>query len=165
MIVPMDFELPVPLERLETFADGLDHPEGICQTLDGTIYVGGEQGQIYRIEDDGSPCELIRSGGFMLGLAADAEGRVYAVDTGLGVVWRLDPSSSERTEFTAGLAARPLVNPNWGAFGPDGAYYLSDSGGWGKGDGYLLRVPPGGEAEVFSEDSRAFPNGLAVDPA
>lgn len=161
----MDFDLPVQLERLETFADGLDHPEGICQTTDGTIYVGGEQGQIYRIEDDGRPCELIRTGGFMLGLAADAEGRVYAVDTGRGIVWRFDPASGEQFEFTSGLPGRPLVNPNWGAFGPDGSYFLSDSGSWGAGDGYLLRVPPGAAAELFSEDSRGFPNGLAVDPA
>ena len=157
-------DLPLPLDRLETFAEGLDHPEGICQTLDGTLYVGGEQGQIYRIEADGRPTELTRTGGFILGLAADGEGRIYAIDTRLARVWRFDPASGRQSEFTAGLPGRPLVNANWGAFGPDGTYYLSDSGGWGTEDGYLLRVPPGGEAELFSEQCRAFPNGLAVDP-
>lgn len=156
-------DLPLPLEELETFAEGLDHPEGICQTLDGTVYVGGEDGQIYRIEPDGTPTELTRTGGFMLGLAADGEGRIYAIDTRRGRVWRFDPASGERIEFTAGLPGRPLVNANWGAFGPDGSYYLSDSGHWGSRDGYLLRVPPRGEAELWTEASRAFPNGLAVD--
>ena len=31
----------VPLTDVETFAEGLDHAEGICVTLDGTIYCGG----------------------------------------------------------------------------------------------------------------------------
>lgn len=157
-------ELPIPLDQIETFAEGLDHPEGICATPDGTLYVGGELGQLYRIEPDGSPTELLRTGGFMLGLAADAAGRIYAVDTGNRCVWRVDPSSGERTLFAEGTAARPFANPNWGAFGPDGSYYLSDSGGWGSGDGCLWRVPPGGRAEVWSEQSSAFPNGLAVSP-
>jgi gluconolactonase len=160
---PMELDLPLPLERLETFAEGLDHPEGICQTLDGTLYVGGEAGQLYRIEPDGTPTELLRTGGFMLGLAADAAGRIYAVDTGHRCVWRIDPATGEREPFTAGLPQRPFANPNWGAFGPDGAYYLSDSGGWGASDGCLWRVPPGGGAEVWSEASRAFPNGLVVN--
>lgn len=157
-------DLPIPLDQIETFAEGLDHPEGICATADGTLYVGGELGQLYRIEPDGSPAELLRTGGFMLGLAADAAGRIYAVDTGNRCVWRIDPASGERTRFTDGTPERPFVNPNWGAFGPDGSYYLSDSGGWGDGDGCLWRVPPGGRAEVWSEQSRAFPNGLAVSP-
>ncbi len=160
----MSLDLPLPLDRVETFAEGLDHPEGICQTPDGTLYVGGELGQLYRIEANGTPTELLRTDGFMLGLAADAAGLIYAVDTGNRCVWRIDPASRERDVFAAGAPGRPFVNPNWGAFGPDGNYYLSDSGGWGAGDGCLWRVPPGGEAEIWSEQSRAFPNGLAVDP-
>lgn len=159
----MEFELPLPIEALETFAEGLDHPEGICETLDGTIYVGGEAGQLYRIERDGSPTELLRTNGFMLGLAADAAGRIYAVDVGSRCVWRFDPSSGECVEFTAGSTDRPLTAPNWGAFGPDATFYLSDSGGWGAGDGCLWRVPAGGAAEIWSEESSAFPNGLAVN--
>jgi sugar lactone lactonase YvrE len=157
-------ELPIPLQQVETFAAGLDHPEGICATLDGTLYVGGELGQLYRIEADGSPTELLRTGGFLLGLAADGAGRIYAIDTGKRCVWRVEPASGERELFTDGSAERPFVNPNWGAFGPDGSYYLSDSGSWGGADGCLWRVPPGGRAEVWSEQSRAFPNGLAVSP-
>ena len=61
----------VPLESLETFAHGLDHPEGICATPDGRLYVGGEGGQLYRVEDDGGITEIASTGGFMLGLAAD----------------------------------------------------------------------------------------------
>src|SRR5207244_8545119 len=61
----------VGLEQMETFAVGLDHAEGICLAPDGHLYVGGEAGQLYRIEADDSVTELLSTGGFMLGLAAD----------------------------------------------------------------------------------------------
>jgi hypothetical protein len=32
----------------------------------------------------------------MLGLAADAAGLIYAVDTGNHCVWRIDPATAER---------------------------------------------------------------------
>src|SRR4051812_22966305 len=123
----MQLRTPLDLEQLETFAEGLDHAEGICQTLDGTIYVGGEAGQIYRIEADGSPTEILRTDGFVLGLAADGAGRLYAADTVHGCVWRIDPVSLEREVFTNGSPERRIAVPNWGAFGPDGSYYVSDS--------------------------------------
>jgi len=151
------------LESLEVLARGLDHPEGICETLDGRLYVGGEAGQLYEIAPDGGVRELLRTHGFMLGLAADAAGRLYAADAGHHCVWRIDPDGGGRELFTAGAPERPLRTPNWGAFGPDGSYYLSDSGRMGAADGCLLRVPPGGEAEVWSEECVAYPNGLAVD--
>ena len=49
----------VLLESLETFAFGLDHPEGACLAPDGRLYVGGEAGQVYRIEGDDSVTELL----------------------------------------------------------------------------------------------------------
>jgi gluconolactonase len=160
----MQLSTPLALEQLETFAEGLDHAEGICQTIDGTIYVGGEAGQIYRIEDDGSPTEVMRTDGFLLGLAADGAGRLYAADTVHRCVWRIDPVSLEHDVFTDGSRDRRLRIPNWGAFGPDGSYYLSDSGTWGGGDGLLWRVPRRGAAEVWSTATPHFPNGLAVTP-
>ncbi|MFL5953301.1 MAG: SMP-30/gluconolactonase/LRE family protein [Gaiellaceae bacterium] len=152
----------VPLESLETFAHGLDHPEGICTTPDGQLYVGGEAGQVYRVSDDGSFTEILSTGGFMLGLAADADGRIYAIDNVAKCVWRIDPTAGTKEEWASGPPGRPFATPNWGAFDADGNYYLSDSGGWGEADGCLWRIPAGGAPEVWSEESANFPNGLAV---
>jgi gluconolactonase len=155
-------EAAVPLESLETFAHGIDHPEGICVTPDGTVYVGGEAGQIYRLESDGSFTEILSTGGFMLGLAADGEGRIYAIDNGPKCVWRIDPARGTKEVWAEGPPGRPFRSPNWGAFAADGTYYLSDSGAWGAGDGCLWRIPPGGGPELWSDAVTSFPNGLAL---
>lgn len=120
------------------------------------LYVGEEEGQLYRIEGDGTPRELLGTGGFMLGLAADAAGRIYAIDAGAPLRMADRARTGSRAEFTPGSAQRPFVDPNWGAFGPEGSCYLSDSGRWGETDGCLWRVPPGGSAEVWSEQSPAW---------
>ena len=64
--------------------------------------------------------------------------------------------------WAEGPPERPFRTPNWGAFDEDGAYYLTDSGGWGASDGLVWRIPRGGAPEVWTEEVRAFPNGLCL---
>ncbi len=152
----------VPIDKLEVFADGLDHSEGIAVTADGTIYVGGEAGQLYRIGDDDSVEQVLTTGGFMLGLAADAEGRIYACDGGKKCVWRIDPATKAMDVFCDGAPGRPMLSPNWGCFDAHGNYYVSDSGEWKGGNGLIWVVRPGSAPEVWTEQSRDFPNGMAI---
>lgn len=152
---------PVALDKLETFASGLDHSEGIAVTLQGDLYVGGEAGQIYRIVDD-KPVEVANTGGFLLGLAADAAGRIFAIDSTARKIWRLDPASGALDTFADAGGAFKL--PNWGAFGPDGSYFVTDSGGWMAGDGCIWVVRPGGATERWTDQSRDFPNGCCLSP-
>ena len=152
----------VDLSALTTLAEGVDHPEGICTTPDGTIYVGGEAGQIYRVDSNGAAEEIVSTGGFLLGLAADAAGLVYAIDNIRKCVWRVDPGERSAEVWAEGPPERPFRTPNWGAFDEDGAYYLTDSGGWGASDGLVWRIPCGGAPEVWTEEVRAFPNGLCL---
>lgn len=154
----------LPLAALYTVAEGLDHSEGIVSTAQGELYVGGELGQVYRVHDDGSVEERLRTGGLLLGLAADAAGLIYACDATNGVVWRCSPQDGTFEEFTRGSADRAMSVPNWGAFDADGTYYVSDSGAWKRADGCIWVVPPGEQARVWSTESCDFPNGLAVDP-
>lgn len=153
-----------PTSGLTVFATGLDHAEGICLAPDGHLYASGEQGQLYRIEADGTPTELLRTDGFLLGLAADADNRVYACDQTHHVVWRMRPDTGEYEPFTHGLPDRPVRVPNWGAFDGAGNYYFPDSGGWKDADGLVWVVRPGGVTEVWTEQTRDFPNGCAVAP-
>src|SRR5438128_916191 len=150
------------LERMEMFAFGLDHAEGICLAPDKHLYVGGEAGQLYRIENDGTVTELLSTDGFMLGLASDAESRIYAIDNIAKCVWKIDPRTLIREVYADGSPIGKFSVPNWGAFDEHGHYYLSDSGDWGERNGLLWKVAPGGDAAVWSREVTNFPNGLAL---
>lgn len=151
------------LEQFTPFADGLDHPEGVTVGPDGTLYAGGEAGQIYRVGTDGEHEQIADvDGGFLLGLAADADGLLYVCDTSGGRVARVDPRSGEVTTVTRGTTEAPLRTPNYLAFGPDGSLYVTDSGGFDDADGHVLRVRPDGTTEIWSDEVRDFPNGCCL---
>jgi gluconolactonase len=160
----MRTELPIGLDRLETFAQGLDHPEGIAWTPQGELYVGGEAGQVYRVAEDGTVAQVASTGGFNLGICADGSGRLYVCDSAARVVWRVDPHSGDKEVFASGRPDRPLRLPNFGCFDAQGNYYFTDSGQWGALLGAIWVVRPGGSATVWSEEAKAFPNGCALDP-
>lgn len=153
----------VSLEDMQLIAQGIDHAEGICMAPDGTIYVSGEKGQIYRVEPDDSATKVATTGGWTLGLASDSEGRIYACDPARHAVLRWTPGRGDPVVWTSGTDAAPMSSPNWGAFGPDGAYYVSDSGGWKARDGRIYVVREG-RTRVLTTGSVDFPNGLAVTP-
>lgn len=152
----------VGLDKLEMFAEGLDHPEGIAITPDGRMFVGGEGGQIYLIEQDAPPREVANTGGFVLGIAADADGRLYVCDDVRHCVLLVDPATGAVEEFAGGIKGRAMKTPNWPAFDANGNLYVSDSGSWKTRDGSIWVVRPGRRPEIFSEASVDFPNGLAV---
>ncbi len=154
----------VAVADLATIAAGVDHAEGICLSPDGSLYVSGELGQIYRIGADGVATEIATTGGWTLGLAADGAGRILACDPARHEVLRLDVTNGSWTSLTGGPADAPFITPNWGAYGPDGTFYVSDSGGWKARDGRLFAIRPDGRTELFSSESTDFPNGLAVSP-
>jgi gluconolactonase len=153
----------VDLADMAQVGQGVDHAEGICMAPDGNVYVSGEKGQIYRLEADDSATEMTSTGGWTLGLAADAEGRIYACDAGRKAVMRWTPSSTPPEVWTGGSERLPFALPNWGAFGPDGSFYVSDSGSWKGRDGRIYVVRRG-RTSVWTSDSVDFPNGLAVTP-
>jgi sugar lactone lactonase YvrE len=98
----------------------------------------------------------------MLGLASDAENRVYAIDNANKCVWRYDPKTGSTEKWLEGPKENPFNVPNHGAFGPDGSYYLTDSGDWAKRDGKVWVKKPGKVVTIFTQDSKNFPNGNAV---
>src|SRR5262249_17747832 len=73
----------IGLDDLTVFAEGLNHSEGVVwNPADGCVYAGGELGEFYRVSLDGTVERLATTNGWMLGLAVDAAGRVYACDHG-----------------------------------------------------------------------------------
>lgn len=149
------------LDAFTEFAGGLDHPEGVTLGPDGLVYAGGEAGQIYRIRADGSVTELASTGGFMYGVALDADLNVYACDYGNANVALITPSGDIST-YSSGAADRPMRVPNFAAFDDEGNLYVTDSGEWGSDDGLIYRIAPDGSTTVWTDQLGRFPNGCCL---
>jgi gluconolactonase len=155
----MNSTIPAGFQR-RVLASGLDHPEGICwDPTRGCLWAGGEAGQIYRIELDGSlTIHTTIDGGALLGIALDLTGDRYVCDPGNHQVWRVD-SAGEATAYGSRIEF-----PNYPAFGPDGRLFVSDSGSVGDATGRLYAIAPDGSTMECSPRPLAYPNGLAAGP-
>ena len=151
------------IAEVRSFAEGLDHPEGVAVGHDGTVYAGGEAGQVYRISPDGKKVETIaQTGGFCLGITLDQQDNVYVCDCGRRQVLKV--TLEGRTEvFAESVDGRKFQNPNFSVFDSSAILYCSDSGGWKKANGFIFRVDPDGRTTTFSSGPFHFANGLALD--
>jgi sugar lactone lactonase YvrE len=145
----------------------LKHPEGIAVATDGAIWCGGEGGEIYRIEPDGSDfSEITSSGGFTLGLAFDAVGNLFACDLAHAVVYRLAPGGRTLEVFARGDGKRMLRVPNFPVVhSRRNCLYVSDSHGANSpGPGIWRFDLTTDEGELWYDGTLNFANGMALAP-
>jgi len=141
----------------------LDHPEAVAWGADGHIYAGGEDGQLYRLGLEDRSCQQIArvEGGFLLGLAHDADGNVYACDDRRACVHKITPGGAVST-YASGGGDRKMRVPNYPVFDEAGNLFVSDSGGFGDRDGLIWRIRPGGQAEIWDRSASGFTNGMCL---
>ena len=150
--------------QLSVLVDGLDHPEGIACGPDGGVYAGGEAGQVYRVDIERAEfTEIANTGGFVLGMALDAVGNVYACDLVNKCVQKITPDGDVRV-YSTGPSSELMSVPNYPAFDRHGNLYVCDSGGWKEDSGRIFKVPPDGDAVVWDRSLKEFPNGLCIGP-
>jgi gluconolactonase len=154
----------IPTTAIEPAWYGLvDHPEDLAIEPDGTVWCGGEEGQIYRGRLDGEPAIVARTPGRIYGLALGPDGACYCVDATDPGVYCIT-AAGEIDPVSKGTAERPAVAPNDLAFLPSGELLYSDSGEWGANDGCIYALSPSGETRIADTSCSAYPNGLAVPP-
>jgi sugar lactone lactonase YvrE len=156
----------VSLKKASIFHDGLDHPECVAVHPDGSVWAGGEAGQIYRISPDGQSCdEVTRTSGFHLGIAfAPDASWLVACDLKNKCLWRIDTKSG-KVDLLARRAGAHVINiPNYPVFRRDGTLYVSESGGFRQVNGKVLRFTPDGEGDVWHDGPFNFANGMALAP-
>ncbi len=141
----------------------VDHVEDLAFEEDGTVWCGGEEGQVYRGRLDGEPEIVARTPGRTYGFALGPDGSCYCADVADPGIYRID-SEGEVERISAGTGDRPTVVPNDLAFLPDGVLLFSDSGNWGENDGCIYSVERDGSTRVANATCAAYPNGLAVSP-
>jgi gluconolactonase len=150
----------IPLERFRIFADGLDHPEGLAFDADGTLWAGGELGQIYSIDAHGRLREVARLGGFNLGLTFSRRQELYVCNFKLPALVRVN-RKGRVLESWERIGSRKLKTPNFSVFDSEDNLYFSDSGDFDKVNGWVCRIRKNGRAEVFAGPF-AFANGLSL---
>jgi len=152
-------------QNVTTIGKDLDHPECVCVGPDGDLYAGGEAGQLYHIRADGEQRLVASTGGFLLGIALDGNGRIHACDMKLKALMCIAPDGSV-TERSSGAPRRAMVLPNYPVFDQYGNLYVSDSGDYyhERGTGCIFIIRPDGTTEVFHSGPFRFSNGLAIDP-
>ena len=157
------------LDRARVLAEGLDHPEGVAVHPDGSIWAGGEAGQIYRVSPDGSAVdEVANTGGFILGVAFSPDASwLIACDVKQQCLWRVEVESGKVSLFSRGARGREFKIPNYPCFARDGRIFVSDSGTPRAADGLIVRYDAdhSGAGEVWCEGPFNFSNGICLSPA
>lgn len=152
------------IDEVSIFYDGLDHPECVAVHPDGSVWAGGEAGQVYRISADGAECvEVANTGGFILGIAFSPDLNWMALcDLKKKCVWKLDLETRELSVFAGGINGDAFMNPNYPVFDRQGNLYVSDSGQFRKVNGRIFKFSPDGEGEIWHAGPFNFANGMAL---
>lgn len=142
----------------------LDHPEGIAVGPDGSVWCGGEAGQIYRFDAQGDHGEVVaNTGGFVLGMAFDNDSNLYLCDQDRRALLRLPADGGELEVVATGSPEHDLRLPNACVCDARGRIYVTDSFGSGQVGPGVFRFDPDGRGVLWYDRPMQFANGIALD--
>jgi sugar lactone lactonase YvrE len=154
----------IPIEDVNIYAEGLDHPECVLYHPDGSVWAGGEAGQVYRIDPQGTMEIVTNTGGFILGMALSPDKSWMAIcDSHKKCIWRLDLKTLELSIFARGVSGHDFAIPNYVCFDSKSHLYASESGAFRRVLGKILKFGKDGTGYVWHEGPFNFANGIALD--
>jgi sugar lactone lactonase YvrE len=155
----------IHLEGVDIFFDGVDHAECVAVHPDGSVWAGGEAGQIYRISADGKQMqEIANTGGFTLGIAFSPNADWLAVCDSKNVcIWKLHLHNNKLEKFADAANGEKIKIPNYAAFDAQGNLYVSDSGSASEACGRIFKFDANGNGVIWHQGPFRFTNGLALD--
>ncbi|MDC3415147.1 SMP-30/gluconolactonase/LRE family protein [Terrihalobacillus insolitus] len=123
----------VPIDEVTIFYDGilsepqLNHPECVAIDQHGNIWCGGEKGEIFKIDKNGSTMEQdTTTDGFILGLTIDSRDNIYICDMKHCTVFRYNMHTKELIDFTK--TKGKMKSPNFAVIDEErNCLYVSDS--------------------------------------
>lgn len=143
------------IEELSRVGDGMAVAE------DGSIFIAaGNQGSIlWKVTPDLVVTEFASGFNYVVGVAIDADGNVFANNYQTGVLSKISPAGV-KTDFATGLNG-----PAGLAFDSQGFLYVTEFGADFSGTGArITRFSPNGDREVFAEGAPlADVIGIAID--
>lgn len=156
--------MQIAIEDIQIFADGLDHPECVAIHPDGSVWAGGEAGQIYKITGDGKTItEVANTGGFILGIAFSPNCSWLAIcDLKNKCVWKLDLSNYKLEKFAGGVNDISFNIPNYAVFDSSGRLYVSESGAFRQITGKIFCFDENGYGKIWHNGPFNFANGMAL---
>ncbi len=156
--------MQLTINDVSIFADGLDHPECIAVHPDGSVWAGGEAGQIYKIPTDGKQVEVNNTNGFNLGIAFSPDASWLAIcDLKNKCVWKLDIKTNQLTKFATSAEGVNFNIPNYISFTRNGKLFVSESGAFRQIKGKIFCFDEDGSGTIWHHGPFNFANGLALD--
>jgi gluconolactonase len=141
----------------------LNHPEGVwVDPRDGSLWCGGEAGELYHISAVGKQIDTVAcTGGFLLGVIMDSRHRLYLCDLHHQAVFVFDDQGAELTK----LSCEGLTLPNYAVLSADERYlYVSNTCRAG-GPGIFRFDLETGIGELWMAENCLSANGLALSPS
>ena len=141
----------------------LNHPEGVwVDPRDGSLWCGGEAGELYHISADGQRIETVAcTGGFLLGVIMDSRHRIYLCDLHHQAVFVFDDQGNQHAK----LSCNGLTLPNYAVLSRDERFlYVSNTCRAG-GPGIFRFDLQSGQGALWMAEDCLSANGLALSPA
>lgn len=136
-------------------ASGLMMPNALCLGPDNMLYFPlVPLGEVWRVAlENGQPERVIGGLDIPTAVKFDAQGRLFVVESGSGLISLIDPLRQIKTPY-----AQVAYGIDNFAFGPDGQMYVSHFT-----DGEIVAVGPDGSQRVVVAGGMTGPFGMAAD--